>query len=212
MVDGAALCRGLKERQFLECSAHLRSYDPTALYAATADRCVMENNAAHYPHRTASMISGVSRCLGAVQEAEAASSPPQQRYDWVVLSRLDLLGGVKLCDSSAPKKGGAVCLLPQGVTSIWEFMAAKVRSDTETDLLSQPKPKPEPEPEPEPEHEHEHEHNPNPNPNHGGAGPRNDWRAERVPHRGQASDPNALPNLNPNPSSNPTLTPTLTTG
>lgn len=74
LVDGAALCRGLKERHFLECSAYLRPYDPAALYAATADRCVLENNAALYPHRTASMLSGVSRCLSAVQEAEAASA------------------------------------------------------------------------------------------------------------------------------------------
>ena len=67
LVDGADLCRGLKERHFVECSAHLRSYDPAFLYAATADRCVMESSGAHYPHRTASMLSGISRCLGAIQ-------------------------------------------------------------------------------------------------------------------------------------------------
>ena len=61
--------------------------------------------------------------LGAIQEAEAA--PPQQQYDYIVLSRLDLLGVVRLCDASSSKKNGPVCLLPQGVTSIWEFMAAQ---------------------------------------------------------------------------------------
>ena len=77
-MDGASLCRGLKERNFLRCWTDLRSYNASAMYAATADRCVMENNAGHYPHRSASHLSGVSRCLGAVQAAEAASA--QQAY------------------------------------------------------------------------------------------------------------------------------------
>ena len=56
---------------------------------------------------------------------DSSPNPGQQQYDWIVLTRLDLLGGVKLCDSSAAKKHGAVCLLPTGVTSIWEVMAAQ---------------------------------------------------------------------------------------
>lgn len=58
-------------------------------------------------------------------DPNSSPNPGQQQYDWIVLTRLDLLGGVKLCDSSAAKKHGAVCLLPTGVTSIWEVMAAQ---------------------------------------------------------------------------------------
>ena len=42
-----------------------------------------------------------------------------------MLTRLDFLGGVTLCDSSVERKRGPECLLPPGVGSIWELMAAQ---------------------------------------------------------------------------------------
>lgn len=49
----------------------------------------------------------------------------RSQYEWIVLTRLDFLGGVTLCDSSVAKRRGPACLLPQGVGSIWELMAAQ---------------------------------------------------------------------------------------
>ena len=42
-----------------------------------------------------------------------------------MLTRLDFLGGVTLCDSSVERKRGPECLLPPGMGSIWELMAAQ---------------------------------------------------------------------------------------
>ena len=42
-----------------------------------------------------------------------------------MLTRLDFLGGVTLCDSSVERKRGPECLLPPGIGSIWELMAAQ---------------------------------------------------------------------------------------
>jgi hypothetical protein len=49
----------------------------------------------------------------------------RSQYEWIVLTRFDFLGGVSLCDSSVTKRRGPACLLPQGVGSIWELMAAQ---------------------------------------------------------------------------------------
>ena len=49
----------------------------------------------------------------------------RSQYEWIVLTRLDFLGGVTLCDSSVERKRGPECLLPPGMGSIWELMAAQ---------------------------------------------------------------------------------------
>ena len=49
----------------------------------------------------------------------------RSQYEWIVLTRLDFLGGVTLCDSSVERKRGPECLLPPDVGSIWELMAAQ---------------------------------------------------------------------------------------
>lgn len=116
VVDGDALCRDLRSRGFRRCASSLLDYNPTSFYQATSDRCVLEKGRiATYPHRTASMLFGYARCMAAVREAQARSAV---RYDWVVLTRLDVLDGVQPCGALHQKRGcmlstnQAVSLLP----------------------------------------------------------------------------------------------------
>ena len=125
LVDGEALCRDLKESRFSSCSVNLRPYDPAFFYAATVDRCVVENVGGHYPHRTASMLHGVSQCIGEIREAEGTLG---QQYEWILVTRLDFLGGVRLCNASVSQKErghNTPCNLPGGVSSLWPHLVAE---------------------------------------------------------------------------------------
>ena len=107
VVEGDAMCQVLRMRGFHRCASSLLDYDPAALYAATSDRCLVESRFGLYPHRTASMLFGVTRCMAAIREAQAASG---KQYDFVVVTRFDVLDKVRPCGSLHYKKG---CKLPQ---------------------------------------------------------------------------------------------------
>ena len=101
-VDAPKLCAGLGALGFRGCTATLQPYDPRYFFEATRRRhCVVTagERSAHgfgcfpmYPHRTASLLHTASRCTRSIQEAEREQHAP--RYDFVVMTRYDVLGHV----------------------------------------------------------------------------------------------------------------------
>ena len=112
-VDGNHVCTGLKARGFETCTAHLVPYAPRTFFNATSKRCLIERGTYDhhtFPLRIASAFFSLSRCITVIRQpttkhvsSALTAHLPQQanvpmahsrkrtRYDWIVLTRLDVL-------------------------------------------------------------------------------------------------------------------------
>tara|TARA_B110001452_G_scaffold266504_1_gene273561 strand:+ start:1084 stop:2256 length:1173 start_codon:yes stop_codon:yes gene_type:complete len=123
LVDGDALCHAARAQGFRNCKAELSSYDPSFFYSATSDRCLIERKDATYPHRTASMFNGASRCIGAIREAEPAAG----RYGWVVITRFDVMGAISMCQPQSTGIGNSRCRLASShAAAFWPHLESSV--------------------------------------------------------------------------------------